>query len=183
MEGMPKLSEEHMLQQQQHMLNVVKRQVDHMYQVNQETQRQLKNDMISIGEWKDLMKWGVESGNLGFGRFASVCFICACQGIGLLGKDDVNGQMKEMLDLYDELKQVFDLDFMKELMINLQELLKKNVKIIEEVSPVIIDILEKVDIPSRLLEMGIERVYELASMEQGVSLEGLPVTLMMQVRT
>ena len=54
-------------------------------------------------------------------------------------------------------------------------------KMVEEVSPEICEILEKLDKPASLLELGLERVHGLGFIQEGASMEQLPVTLKVQV--
>ena len=55
------------------------------------------------------------------------------------------------------------------------------IKMTEKVSPEIGEILEKLDKPASLLELGLERVHGLGLILQGTSMEQLPVTLKTQV--
>ena len=59
--------------------------------------------------------------------------------------------------------------------------LKSTMKKIEEVFPEIGDILERMDKPASLLELGLERVQGLGFIQLGASFEQLPVTLKAQV--
>ena len=59
--------------------------------------------------------------------------------------------------------------------------LKSTMKEFEEVFPEIGDILERMDKPASLLELGLERVQGLGFIQLGASFEQLPVTLKAQV--
>ena len=58
---------------------------------------------------------------------------------------------------------------------------KRHMKMFEEVSPEISEILEKLDKPDNLLELGLERVQGMGFSQEGASMEQLPVTLKTQV--
>ena len=58
---------------------------------------------------------------------------------------------------------------------------KSHMKIIEEVSPEISEILVKLDKPASQLELGLERIQGLGFSQQEDAMEQLPVTLKIQV--
>ena len=55
------------------------------------------------------------------------------------------------------------------------------IKMFEEVSPELCEILEKLDKPDSLLELGLEKVHGLGFIQEGASMEQLPVPLKTQV--
>ena len=156
-----------------------------MHWVNEEMQRQLKTNINLLVKLKDLMKMSVEFG-VGGEEHVGLIFveiITVCRRIGKMETANMKSKLnvKEMFDAFkDEFTPQSDAS---ELMERIVDVLKSNVKVIEEVSPGILHILEKVDKPASLLELGLKRVWGLANMQQGVSLvlEELPVTLKTQV--
>ena len=156
-----------------------------MHWVNEEMQRQLKTNINLLVKLKDLMKMSVEFG-VGGEEHVGLIFveiITVCRRIGKMETANMKSKLnvKEMFDAFkDEFPPQSDASELMEIIV---DVLKSNVKVMEEVSPVIRHILEKVDKPASLLELGLKRVWGLANMQQGVSLvlEELPVTLKTQV--
>ena len=94
-----------------------------------------------------------------------------------------------IIELFMEIKKIY-----KELMENSSQdseiceiikdmdELKRNIKIIEQLSVEASGILKKVDIPSSLLELGLEKLQELNNTGLAVTPGAMPVTLRTQVR-
>ena len=156
-----------------------------LHWVNEEMQRQLKTNINMLVKLKDLMKMSVEFG-VGGEEHVGLVFVetvAVCRRIGKMETANMKSKMnvKELFDAFkDEFTPQSDTS---ELMERIIDVLKSNVKVIEEVSPKIRHILEKVDKPASLLELGLKRVWGLTNMQQGVPLvlEELPVTLRTQV--
>ena len=127
-----------------------------LHWVNEEMQRQLKTNINMLVKLKDLMKMSVEFG-VGGEEHVGLVFVetvAVCRRIGKMETANMKSKMN-VKELFDAFKDEFTpLSETSELMERIIDVLKSNVKVIEEVSPKIRHILEKVDKPASLLELG-----------------------------
>ena len=94
----------------------------------------------------------------------------------------IGSLLKIMNEGFKEVKKIraptSDINKLKETFL---ESYKIPLKMIEEVTTEIGDILEKLDKPVSLLELSLDRVHRLGFIQEGASMEQLPVTLKVQV--
>ena len=157
-----------------------------MHSVIEELQLQLKANVNLLVVLKNQMKTSMDLGLEAWeSRLMLLEIVAVCQELGKI--EAANKDMKlNVMNLMDDASKVFgkEIKFLIEtikVIPSIFDVLKSNMKVIEEVSPEVCHILEKVDTPASLMELGLSRVQGLANIQQGFSLEGLPVTLKTQV--
>ena len=152
---------------------------------NRVARGQLKANIKLLVVYKNQMKisWesGVETGNLGL-NFVKI--VAVCQNI--VNLETIH--MKRKLETEEMLKalKIHTLPDASDMISSIVNVLKSNMRVLEEVSPEVRHILEKVDKPDSLLELCLSRVRGLADLQkgdflQGSFLVGLPVTLQTQI--
>ena len=140
----------------------------------QELHLEFLMNMTIIVKFKNRMTIFLDIQNFENGEHLLVLMIEMCKIIEICQKLLKEGfqKMKEIRAFTGDIKKIKEtfLDWNKSLM-----------KMIEEVSPEISEILVKLDKPSSLLELGLKRVQALGFSQQEEAMQQLPVTLQFQV--
>ena len=156
-----------------------KGEVYEIHRFSEEMKKRFEKDIKLIGRYTALLKMCLGVTDVEFKEKTLVDTVQMCQIIKSQTK-----LMKRRLESMDKMAKSVKESIPQsdiELMESSVDVLKSTMKKIEEVSPEIGDILERMDKPACLLELGLERVQGLGFIQLGASLDQLPVTLKTQV--
>ena len=156
-----------------------KAHLSHLLGMNEEMRRQVETNVKLLIWLRNRMKVFLESGEKcgESGGWILVEIVAACRRIGKMKIANLNIVKPMVMEVLNKISPLSDTSKLIE--VNVIDLLKSNVNLMEELTPEVRHILEKVDTPASLLEQGLRRVRGLADM--GVCLEELPVILKTQV--
>ena len=163
---------------EQHLLEF-KGEVYEIHRFSEEMKKRFEKDIKLLGRYTALLKMCLEVTDVEFKEKTLVDTVQMCQIIKSQAK-----LMKRRLESMDKMANSVKESIPQsdiELMESSVDVLKSTMKKIEEVSPEIGDILERMDKPASFLELGLERVHGLGFIQLGASLDQLPVTLKTQV--
>ena len=158
-----------------------KAHLSQLLEMNEEMRRQVETNVKLLIWLRNRMKVFLESGEKcgESGGWILVEIVAACRRIGKMKIANLNIVKPMVMEVLNKISPLSDTS--KFIEVNIIDLLKSNVNLMEELTPEVRHILEKVDTPASLLEQGLRRVRGLADMREGVLLEGLPVILKTQV--
>ena len=156
-----------------------KGEVYEIHRFSEEMQELLEKNMKLLVRFSALLKMCLGVTDVEFKEKTLVDTVQMCQIIKSQAKL-IKRRLESMYKMAKSVKESIpqsDIELMK----NSVNVLKSTMKKIEEVSPEIGDILERMDKPASFLELGLERVHGLGFIQLGASLDQLPVTLKTQV--